>query len=138
MYQPAAKAAGGTGDPRVYRLRGSFGSLLLWEGRSLTAAAEQAGTGTDPTPPTGESPAKQSGDRDRIAGCRVPVRQSRAAHPPTLAADPGAVASGGTVKVHLSHIFAKLGITTRSELATEVRARVLRAVKRFTVGPQSA
>lgn len=28
---------------RVYRLRGSFVSLLLWEGRSLIYVAEQAG-----------------------------------------------------------------------------------------------
>lgn len=28
---------------RVYRLRGSFVSLLLWEGRSLPYVAEQAG-----------------------------------------------------------------------------------------------
>jgi hypothetical protein len=28
---------------RPYRLRGSFVSLLLWEGRSLTYVAEQAG-----------------------------------------------------------------------------------------------
>ena len=102
VYQPAAKAAGVTGDLRVYRLRGSFVSLLLWEGRSLAAVAEQAGHSvatlakhyaavleeleerprtpaagaiktarnelrcaplvrthrSDPTPPTGESPAK--------------------------------------------------------------------------------
>lgn len=32
-----------TGDLRVYRLRGSFVSVLLWEGRSLTAVADQAG-----------------------------------------------------------------------------------------------
>ena len=43
VYQPAAKKAGVTGDLRVYRLRGCFVSLLLWEGRSLTAVAEQAG-----------------------------------------------------------------------------------------------
>lgn len=43
VYQPAAKAAGVTDDLRVYRLRGSFASLLLWEGRSLTYVAEQAG-----------------------------------------------------------------------------------------------
>ena len=43
IYQPAAKAAGVTGDMRPYRLRGSFVSLLLWEGRSLTYVAEQAG-----------------------------------------------------------------------------------------------
>ena len=43
VYQPAAKNAGVTGDLRVYRLRGSFVSLLLWEGRSLTFVAEQAG-----------------------------------------------------------------------------------------------
>jgi integrase len=43
VYQPAAKAAGVTGDLRVYRLRGSFVSLLLWEGRSLTFVADQAG-----------------------------------------------------------------------------------------------
>jgi hypothetical protein len=43
VYQPAAKAAGVTGDVRVYRLRGSFVSLLLWEGRSLTFVADQAG-----------------------------------------------------------------------------------------------
>jgi hypothetical protein len=39
----AARAAGVTGDMRPYRLRGSFVSLLLWEGRSLTYVAEQAG-----------------------------------------------------------------------------------------------
>jgi hypothetical protein len=43
IYQPAAKRAGVTGDLRVYRLRGSFVSLLLWEGHSLTYVAEQAG-----------------------------------------------------------------------------------------------
>jgi integrase len=43
VYQPAAREAGVTGDQRVYRLRGSFVSLLLWEGRSLTFVAEQAG-----------------------------------------------------------------------------------------------
>jgi integrase len=43
IYQPAAKAAGVTGDLRPYRLRGSFVSLLLWEGRSLIYAADQAG-----------------------------------------------------------------------------------------------
>ena len=36
VYRPAAIAAGVTGDLRPYRLRGSFVSLLLWEGRSLT------------------------------------------------------------------------------------------------------
>ena len=43
VYQPAAMNAGVTGDLRVYRLRGSFVSLLLWEGRCLTFVAEQAG-----------------------------------------------------------------------------------------------
>jgi hypothetical protein len=44
VYQPAAKAAARVkGDLRVYRLRGSFVSLLLWEGRSLTFLADQAG-----------------------------------------------------------------------------------------------
>ena len=43
VYKPAAIAAGVTDDMRVYRLRGSFVSLLLWEGRSLTYVAEQAG-----------------------------------------------------------------------------------------------
>jgi len=43
IYQPAARAAAVTGDMRPYRLRGSFVSLLLWEGRSLTYVAEQAG-----------------------------------------------------------------------------------------------
>ena len=32
-----------TGDLRPYRLRGSFVSLLLWEGRSVTYVAAQAG-----------------------------------------------------------------------------------------------
>ena len=41
--RPAAIAADVTGDLRPYRLRGSFVSLLLWEGRSLTYVAEQAG-----------------------------------------------------------------------------------------------
>jgi hypothetical protein len=31
------------GDLRIYRLRGSFVSLLLWEGRSLAYVADQAG-----------------------------------------------------------------------------------------------
>jgi site-specific recombinase XerD len=43
IYRPAAIAAGVTGDLRPYRLRGSFVSLLLWEGRSLAYVAEQAG-----------------------------------------------------------------------------------------------
>jgi integrase len=43
IYQPAARNTGVTGDMRVYRLRGSFVSLLLWEGRSLPYVAEQAG-----------------------------------------------------------------------------------------------
>ena len=42
-YQPAARAAGITGDMRPYRLRGSFVSLLLWEGRSVPYVAAQAG-----------------------------------------------------------------------------------------------
>jgi integrase len=43
IYQPAAHAAGVTGDLRPYRLRGSFASLLLCEGRSLAYVAEQDG-----------------------------------------------------------------------------------------------
>jgi len=43
VYQPAAHVAGVTDDMRAYRLRGSFASLLLWEGRSLTYVAEQMG-----------------------------------------------------------------------------------------------
>ena len=43
IYQAAAKAAGVTGDLRVYRLRGSFVSLLLWGSRSLTFVADPAG-----------------------------------------------------------------------------------------------
>jgi integrase len=42
-YQPAARNAGVTGDMRPRRLRGSFVSLLLWEGRSLTYVAGQVG-----------------------------------------------------------------------------------------------
>jgi integrase len=43
IYLPAAKKAGVTGDMRAYRLRCSFVSLLLWEGKSLTYVAQQAG-----------------------------------------------------------------------------------------------
>jgi Phage integrase family len=43
VRRPAAIEAGVTGDLRPYRLRGSFVSLLLWEGHSLTYVAEQAG-----------------------------------------------------------------------------------------------
>ena len=43
VYQPAAAAAGVTGDMRPYRLRCSFVSLLLWEGRSVSYVADQAG-----------------------------------------------------------------------------------------------
>jgi integrase len=43
IWRPAAIEAGVTGDLRLYRLRGAFVSLLLWEGRSLTDVAGQAG-----------------------------------------------------------------------------------------------
>lgn len=43
VYQPAAAAAGVTGDLRPYRLRGSYASLLIFEGRSLTYVAAQLG-----------------------------------------------------------------------------------------------
>jgi len=43
VYQPAAATAGVIGDMRPYRLRGSFVSLLLWEGRSIAYVAQQAG-----------------------------------------------------------------------------------------------
>jgi integrase len=43
VYVPAAKRAGVTGDMRPYRLRGSFVSLLLWEGRDIAYVAKQAG-----------------------------------------------------------------------------------------------
>ncbi len=43
VYKPAALAAGETGDLRPYRLRGSFASLLLYEGRPVTYVAEQTG-----------------------------------------------------------------------------------------------
>jgi integrase len=43
VWRPAAIEAGVTGDLRPYRLRGSFVSLLLREGHSLTYVAEQAG-----------------------------------------------------------------------------------------------
>lgn len=39
----AARRAGVTGDMRPYRLRSSFVSLLLWEGRSVAYVAQQAG-----------------------------------------------------------------------------------------------
>ena len=59
VYQPAAKKAGVTGDLRGYRLRGSFVSLLLWDGRSLTFVADQAGhsvaTLAQPTPASSKS-----------------------------------------------------------------------------------
>jgi site-specific recombinase XerC len=43
VWRPAAIKAGVTWDLRPYRRRGSFVSLLLREGRSLTYLAEQAG-----------------------------------------------------------------------------------------------
>lgn len=43
VYEPAASAAGVTGDMRPYRLRGSFVSLLLWSGEDLATVSEQAG-----------------------------------------------------------------------------------------------
>jgi integrase len=39
VYRPAAIAEGVTGDLRPYRLRGSFASLMLWEGKSLPRVA---------------------------------------------------------------------------------------------------
>ena len=43
IYQRAAKAVGVTGDMRAYRLRGSYASLLLYEGRPLTYVADELG-----------------------------------------------------------------------------------------------
>jgi integrase len=43
VYQLAAKAVGVTGDMRAYRLRGSYASLLLYEGRPLTYVADELG-----------------------------------------------------------------------------------------------
>lgn len=42
-YRPAALDSGVVDDLRPYRLRSSFVSLLLWEGRSLPYVADQAG-----------------------------------------------------------------------------------------------
>jgi len=47
IYQPVAEAVGVTGDMRAYRLRGSFVSLLFWEGHSLTYVAEHSGHRVD-------------------------------------------------------------------------------------------
>ena len=47
IYQPVARQVGITGDMRPRRLRASFVSLLLWEGRSLTYVADQVGAGVD-------------------------------------------------------------------------------------------
>lgn len=47
IYQPVAREIGITGDMRPRRLRASFVSLLLWEGRSLTYVADQVGAGVD-------------------------------------------------------------------------------------------
>jgi len=52
VYRPAAKAAGVTGDLRVYRIRGSFVSLPLWEGRSLTFVADKPDTAPPRSPST--------------------------------------------------------------------------------------
>lgn len=73
VYQPAAKAAGVTGDLRVYRLRGSFVSLLLWEGRSLAAVAEQAGHTLPRSPSTMPACSKSS----RRGRAHRPRRRSR-------------------------------------------------------------
>lgn len=47
VYRPAARQVGITGDMRPRRLRASFVSLLLWEGRSLTYVADQVGASVD-------------------------------------------------------------------------------------------
>ncbi len=47
IYQRVARQVGITGDMRPRRLRASFVSLLLWEGRSLTYVADQVGAGVD-------------------------------------------------------------------------------------------
>jgi integrase len=43
VYRPAAVAEGVTGDLRAYRLRGSFASLMLWEGASVPKVAAWMG-----------------------------------------------------------------------------------------------
>lgn len=75
-YQPAAKAAGVTGDMRAYRLRGSFVSLALWEGQSLTRVAEQAGHSVATLAKHYAGVLEELEDQQRVLAAEV-IRQAR-------------------------------------------------------------
>ncbi len=77
VYQPAAKAAGVRGDLRPYRLRGSFVSLLLWEGRSLIYVADQAGHRVDTLAEHYAGVIEDLEDGDRV-GAEEAIRAARA------------------------------------------------------------
>lgn len=77
IYQPAAIAAGVTGDMRAYRLRGSFVSLALWEGQSLTRVAEQAGHSVATLAKHYAGVLEELEDRERVPAADV-IRQARA------------------------------------------------------------
>ncbi len=74
--RPAAIAAGVTGDLRPYRLRASFVSLLLWEGRSLAYVAEQAGHSIATLAKHYAGVIKELEDRPRVPAAEA-IRQAR-------------------------------------------------------------
>ena len=84
------------------------------------------------------SPARPYRLTSQLAGRRYdPARVSDIGNHPVSSSLPSLVTEGlrneaiaqrlfiapGTVKVHLSHIFTKLGITTRAELAAQAASR---------------
>jgi integrase len=76
VWRPAAIAAGVTGDLRPYRLRGSFVSLLLWEGQSLIEVAEQGGHSVATLARYYAGVLRELKGQDRIPAAEV-IRQAR-------------------------------------------------------------
>ena len=81
VYQPAAVAAGVTGDLRPYRLRASFVSLLLWEGRSWRTSQSRRVTRSRRW--QGTTPASSRSSRMRAAN-RLLKPSSRPASEPDV------------------------------------------------------
>ena len=78
IWRPAAIEAGVTGDLRPYRLRGSFVSLLLWEGHTLTYVAEQAGHSITTLARHYAGTMRELEDKPRVPAAEA-IREARAA-----------------------------------------------------------